>query len=362
MRQTNGRWSRRQFLRWAALGLLMGPSACLAPPGFDEAGWRRRVAATRVRDLYAAHRGDGVFFNPWMAMPFGVGRVLRWQLSKSAVGPQAARWQRAPRVANHGGYLGDGGSPDSLTMVGHATVVLQWSGQVVLTDPHFGPTALLVRRLVDPGIELTSIPDGAIAVLSHNHYDHLDRATVAALGRRVRWLCPLGLKDTLRGMGAGEVVELDWWQRAEIDGTRFTCLPTQHWSLRLLERRNRSLWCSWMMERGGRKVYFGGDSGYFKGFAEFGRRFGEIDLAVLPIGAYEPRWFMHFAHMNVAEALQAMVELRARRMVPMQWGVFKLGDEPAAYPAFELATALRGRPALAERVHLLPVGGRLRLA
>lgn len=362
MRQTRPKFSRRQILRWGALGLLMGPSACMSPLPFNEAGWRSRVAGTSLRDLYAPHRrADGIFFNPWMTMPRGLGRLLRWRLSRSALGPQDRRWDRAPRVANDGAYLGDTSSPDSLTMVGHATVALQWSGQVVVSDPHFGPWALVVDRLVDPGIPIASIPDGSIAILSHNHYDHLDRATVAMLGERVRWLCPLGLRDTLRSMGAGEVVELDWWQRTEVDGTRFTCLPTQHWSLRLFEEANSSLWCSWLMERGRRKVYFGGDSGYFKGYAEFGRRYGEIDLAILPIGAYLPRWFMHFAHMDVAEVLKATRELKARRMVPMQWGVFKLGDGPAAYPARELALALRRHPDLAARTHILPVGGRLRL-
>lgn len=334
----------------------------MAPHAFDEAAWQARVQAAKVSDLYAPHRtADGAFFNPWQVMDSSFSRVLRWRFSRNSVGPMPPEMDRAPKVANDGAYLGDPAAPDSVTHVGHATFAVQLSGQVVLTDPHFSASALVVERLVEPGIGLDKVPEDCVALLSHNHYDHMDRTTVGMLGKGVKWLCPLGLKDALGGMGAGEVIELDWWQSTEVDGTKFTCLPTQHWSLRIFEDRNISLWCCWLIERGDRRVLFGGDSGYFKGFAEFGRRWPKMDLAIIPIGAYMPRWFMHYAHMDIHEALRAFDDLGAQRMAPMQWGVFKLGDGPAAWPAYELQEALKRRGDLAAKVHTLPVGGRLML-
>jgi len=144
-----------------------------------------------------------------------------------------------------------------------------------------------------------------------------------------------------------------------VGGTRFTCLPAQHWSRRFGQGTNETLWCSWLMERGGRKVYYGGDSGYFKGYHEFGRRYPGIDVALLPIGAFLPRWFMHYPHMNIPEVLRAFADLGARYLVPTQWGVLELGDEPAAWPAAVLREAAAERPELVSRVAILPVGGRL---
>lgn len=352
--------SRRSFTKLAALGLGLGPTACLSPKSFNEAAWRDHVAATLPAKLYAPHRNqDGAFFNPWQEMDFGMGRLLRWRLSSNSVEVNSGRWEKAPRVANDAAYLRRPGAPASLTWVGHATYALHWSGQVVLTDPHFGGEALVVPRLVDPGIGLDALPHRLVCVLSHNHYDHMDRSTIALLGRRADWVCPLGLGDDLRAMGAGRVKELDWWQTAVVGGTEFTCLPAQHWSLRMMEKRNRTLWGSFLMRRNGKSVYFCGDSGYFRGFAEFGRRWPGIDVAIMPIGAYQPRWFMHYAHMNVAEALAAFEDLGARRFTPMQWGVFKLGDEPAGYPIKDLRDILARRPELGRRAKVLPVGGRM---
>ena len=198
-----------------------------------------------------------------------------------------------------------------------------------------------------------------MVVLSHNHYDHLDAASIEALAPRCRFLCPLGLGEFLRKRGARDVIELDWWQTAEIGGTVFTFLPAQHWSRRFGMGWNETLWGSWLLERDDWKVYFGGDSGYFKGYREFGRRFPGIDVALIGVGAYAPRWFMHYAHMDVPETVRAFRELGARYLVPTQSGVLGLGDEPAARPALELERAAAADPWLREWLRVLPVGGRL---
>lgn len=344
----------------AALLLCLVSAGCLSPRPFDEEAWRRTVAQTDAQDLRAPHqRPDGTFFNPWLPHEHSFGRLLRWWLSANAL-PEAAD-PPVPVVANDGAYLRDAAAPPSLTWVGHATYVVQWGGQVVITDPMFSRRALLPARLAPPAFGPEAIPAGAVVLISHNHYDHLDADSVAALGDRCVFLCPLGLGEPLRDMGARQVREMDWWQQAVINGATFTCLPTQHWSRRLGQGYNESLWCAWMMERQEGTVFYGADSGWYKGFAVIGQQWPEIDVALLPVGAYEPRWFMHYSHMNIAEALRAFADLGARLMVPTQWGVFDLGDEPASHPAQELRQELARRPELADRVRIMPVGGRLML-
>jgi L-ascorbate metabolism protein UlaG (beta-lactamase superfamily) len=346
----------------ALAGLLLLLGSCLAPRPFDEAAWRRQTEAASPAELYAPHRhADGAFFNPWLPQNRSFGEILYWYLSRSSLEERQRQGEPAPVAENDGAYLSDPTQPDSLTWIGHASYALQWSGQVVVTDPFFSERALVVKRQVPPAFGPERVPAGAVVVISHNHYDHLDADSVKALGERVTFLVPLGLGGLVREMGAAQVIELDWWQDIELEGTRFTCLPVQHWSRRLGQGYNQSLWCGWLMERGGRKVFYGGDSGYFMGFREIGRRWPGIDLALLGAGAYQPRWFMHYAHMDAQELVRAHRELGSRRLVPTQWGVLKLGDEAASWPVSELKEIAQGEPGLAQELVIMPVGGRLPL-
>jgi len=341
---------------------LAAMAGCLAPLPFDERAWQKTVAAGRPADLYAPHRDTkGRFFNPWLPQNRSSWEVARWFLSANSLPELDKSPSTAPAVQNDGAYLKDPKDQASLTWVGHATFAVNWDGQVVVTDPFFSERAWLVKRLVPPAFGPETIPPGAVVVISHNHYDHLDEDSVKALAAKSRFVCPLGLGGLLREMGAQKITELDWWQSIEIDGTVFTCLPAQHWSRRLGQGYNESLWCAWLLSRGQRKVFYGGDSGYFIGFKEIGRRHPGIDVALMPVGAYAPRWFMHYAHMDMAEVLTAFADLGAKAMVPTQWGVLKLGDEPAAWPAKALGQAMGGDPALKARVKIMPVGGRLML-
>jgi len=349
--------------RGAGLFLVLAAAltACLPARPFDEARWRAAVEATRESELRAPHRdADGKFFNPWMPQERSPWDFWRWKLSRrGAVAEAAGSSDRAPSEENPGAYLSAPAGEPSVTHVGHATFAVHWGGPVVVTDPFFSRRAAIVERRVPPAFGPERVPDGSVVVISHNHYDHLDADSVAALAERATFLCPVGLGEFLRGHGAVRVREMDWWEETEVGGTRFVCLPAQHWSRRLGQGYNETLWCSWLLERDGRRVYFGADSGYFKGFREFGRRFPGIDVALLPIGAFEPRWFMHYPHMDIQEVLRAFEELGAARLVPTQWGVMQLGDEPAAWPATALRREVDGRPGLGDRVVGLPVGGRL---
>lgn len=347
----------------ALILLSVGITGCMAPRPFDEDAWKAKVEAEDVSALYTPHRRpDGSFFNPWLPEDRPWWSFWRWVLSNNSLGPIADQNPATSVVENNGAYLSNQAAPDSLTWVGHATFVVQWSGQIVVTDPFFSEYAAVVKRNVPPAFGTKAIPDGAIILISHNHYDHLDSDSLKALAPRAGLvLCPLGLGEFLRGVGAKQVRELDWWQSVEINGSRFTCLPTQHWSRRFGQSYNQTLWCAWLMERDNKKIFYGADGGYFIGYREFGRRFPNIDIALLPMGAYYPRWFMHYAHMNLPEVMQAFSDLKARLMVPMQWGVMDLGDESAAWPRVELERYLDKQPELKDRVKILPVGGRLLL-
>jgi N-acyl-phosphatidylethanolamine-hydrolysing phospholipase D len=308
--------------------------------------------------LYAPHGAPGHFFNPWAPFNGTLLRVLKWQLGKKGYDKSAP--PRVPVVANGGAYLKDRGQPPSVTWVGHSTFAVQEGGDVFLTDPHFGPRALVPRRMTPPGIPLEAVPAEAFAVLSHNHYDHLDDWTVRHLPDTLSWFVPLGLGAWFRKRGRRRVVEMDWWQSARHGRWTLTCLPAQHWSDRLGMGRNATLWCSWLLDSGERRYYFAGDSGYYHGFAEIGRRFPGIDVAFLPIGAYEPRWFMRPQHVDPEEGYQAFLDLGARTMIPMHWGCFDLTDEPADLAPRVLAEVLEWRGADRERVRTLAVGERWR--
>ena len=307
--------------------------------------------------LRAPHRdADGAFENPWDQRESSFLDFLRWRLSTNAYDKSAK--PLIPLVPNDGASLREPNAPAELTWVGHATFAIHEGDDVVLTDPHFGGRALLPKRQTPPGIPLASVPANAFAVISHSHYDHLDAETVERLPASVGWYVPLGLGEFFRERGRGDVTELDWWQSAQRGRWTITCLPSQHWSLRFGMRRNESLWCAWLIDSGAHRYFFAGDTGYFGGFAVYGRELAPIDVALLPIGGYEPRWLMQYSHMDPAEALQAFRDLGARDMVGMHWGTFDLTDEPLDEGPRALARAVAAANEDAARVHVLALGER----
>jgi L-ascorbate metabolism protein UlaG (beta-lactamase superfamily) len=310
--------------------------------------------------LYAPHGEPGRFFAPWQPFQTTFLDVVRWKLSGRKPYDRKSLLE-IPVVANDGAYLRDPSQPPSVTWIGHASFAVQDGGDVFLTDPHWGPRALVPARLSPPGIPLSAVPPGAFAVLSHNHYDHLDAWTVRRLPADLPWFVPLGLGKWLRRHGRTRVVELDWWQSVRHGRWTLTFVPAQHWSNRLDMGRNASLWGGWLLDNGDRRYYFAGDSGYFAGFAEIGRRFPDIDVAFLPIGAYEPRWFMRYQHTDPEEAWQAFLDLGARRMIPMHWGAFDLTDEPADLAPKVFRRLLERERADPGRAPILAVGERWRI-
>jgi N-acyl-phosphatidylethanolamine-hydrolysing phospholipase D len=247
-----------------------------------------------------------------------------------------------------------------VTWVGHATHVIQLPGLNLLTDPmwsaraspfsSFGP-----RRFVPAVPELGALPPIDAVLLSHDHYDHLDRRTVLALkarfGSDLRWYTPIGYAKWFARLGLRNVRELDWWDEAELPGGfRAVAAPARHWTRRTPWHTNRRLWCSWAVIGAldaSPRVYFGADSAYASHFGEIGRRLGGFDAAILPIGAYEPQWFMGTFHMNPEEAVRAYVDLGGRgAFLPSHWGTFRLTFEDPLEPPNRLreAWAAKGLP------------------
>ena len=241
----------------------------------------------------------------------------------------------------------DAASDRSLFRLGHSTVLLKLRGRYWLTDPVFSERASPVQwmgpaRFHAPPIGIEELPPIAGVILSHNHYDHLDHAAVMQLaGKTARFIAPLGVGDQLIawGIDPGKVEQLDWWQSTEADGLRLTATPAQHFSGRGLNDGNRTLWASWVLIQDDVRVFFSGDTGYFKGFRTIGERFGPFDLSLMETGAYNADW--PDVHMQPEQSLQAHLDVRARHLMPIHNGTFDLALHPWHEPFDRIAGLAR---------------------
>jgi N-acyl-phosphatidylethanolamine-hydrolysing phospholipase D len=256
---------------------------------------------------------------------------------------------------------GDAGP--SITWVGHSTLLVRLPGVNLLTDPHWGPRASPLswagpRRLTPPGVAFERLPPIHLVLISHDHYDSLDLGTVQRLAREhdPLFLVPLGLKAWFAQNGITRVEELDWWETREHRGLRVVCVPAQHWSQRGFRDLDTRLWASWVVVGGNRRLFVGGDSGYFDGFRTIGERLGPFDLAAMPIGAYMPAAMMRWSHTTPEEAVQAARDLQARVLLGIHWGTFDLGEEPLDEPPARMLAEASRRGFDAARAWILRPG------
>ncbi len=306
------------------------------------------------------HDGEGGFQNIWgndRGIPFfkALGWVLRHNFGRQEQVPATARLLDPDSLAV---------APEGIriTWLGHATAYVQIGELRILTDPMFSQRASPVsfagpRRLAPLPIQIEDLPGVDVVLISHDHYDHLDESSIQELQRQFSplFLVPLDVGDIVVDWGAERVRELDWWQWIEVGPLRITCTPAQHFSGRGLTNRDGTLWASWYVQLGNQTLYYAGDTGYAAHFREIRERLGAPDVALIPIGAYLPRWFMQVVHVDPSEALQAFADLEAGLLVPVHWGTFVMADDPLAEPPrllMEQAKAL----GLAERVRLLEIG------
>ncbi len=291
------------------------------------------------------HYDGREFFNPWERQQKSLVDVLKWKLKETP-----AKWPKS--VANNPNPLIPAPYAQgnvAVTFVNHASFLITIGGLNILTDPVWSERTspwqwIGPKRVREPGIAFDSLPKIDAVLVSHNHYDHLDLPTLKKLSARdqPKVFVPLGDKDWLTDEQVVKVEELDWWQTVELtQEVKIHFAPAQHWSSRSVNDTNKSLWGAFLIEYKGQALYIAGDTGYGPHFRYAADRFPNIALALLPIGAYEPRWFMKYAHMNPDDSLKAFVDLKAKAALAMHFGCWQLTDEGIDAPAIELRRQMK---------------------
>jgi L-ascorbate metabolism protein UlaG (beta-lactamase superfamily) len=279
---------------------------------------------------FARHFDGKRFFNPDAPQARGFANVLRWKLTSR---PEASarfvpdvQQSKPPSAVSGNGLL--------VTLINHSTLLLQHNGSHILTDPIWSERASPLtwigpRRHRKPGVRLEDLPRIDTVLVSHNHYDHLDLATLRQLANRGQsdFVVPVGVARLLRSQGIGPVHELDWGESLPLARGVIHSVPALHFSARGIVDRNRTLWCGYVIEAAKRIVYFAGDTAFGNHFVHIRERFGAPDLALLPIGAYEPRWFMSAVHMGPDDAVRAHHTRGARTSIAIHHGTFQLADD-----------------------------------
>ena len=307
---------------------------------------------------------DGArFFNVYAPAGRSLTDVWRWMRTRERIAwpasvPPPARHPPPPAIVEHGRV--------AVTFIGHSTFLVRTASMTIVTDPvfttHAGPFGRMgPRRVRRPAIALRDLPAVNLVLLSHNHYDHLQPSSLRALSA-APVVTALGVGRHVPPTDRRLAYELDWWQDARVGAATVTAVPAQHFSARTPWDRNATLWCGFVVEVDGVTIYFAGDSGYSPQFVEIGDRFSAIDVALIPIGAYEPRWFMEPMHMNPDEAVRAHIDVRARVSIGMHFGTFQLTDEAIDEPLRALARARVAHDVADEAFRTIDFGETVNLA
>ena len=290
----------------------------------------------------------------------GLSAVLKWKTtSKAKKWPKFVDDNVEPKL-DYDLKQGEG----AVTFINHASNLIQFQNHTIITDPVFSERVSPMswagpKRHRKVGVELDALPPISIVLISHNHYDHMDMAALKAIYKQHKplFITPLGNKKYLAEHGIENIVELDWWQSYSLDHSensdlnadlktdiktdiKISLVPMQHWSSRSLSDRFQALWGGFVIETSGLKVLFSGDTGYNQHFKQIHEKFGAMDFSLIPIGAYEPRWFMKDAHMNPDDAIQAHLDLHSKQSMAIHFGTFQLTDEGIDDPEKDLNIGL----------------------
>jgi L-ascorbate metabolism protein UlaG (beta-lactamase superfamily) len=311
---------------------------------FDPNKIRKEIEEARRTQ---GHRRWPADFSERLTSPLPGLRDVAQMLSQGGVSPKDLSDAARIPVKRESALPRPMAGQTAVTWVGHATYVLQIGGLTVLTDPVWSRRIPWVKpRLTPVGVDWEALPRVDAVVISHNHFDHLDAATIRRLPNDTPLLVPANLGWWFRRRGFRDVTELEWWESQRVGAVEFAFVPAHHWSRRTVIDSCKSLWGGWMLTTDDTRVYFAGDTGQGHWFEEIAVRYPGIDLALMPIGAYEPSWFMRPVHLDPDEAVRACVQVGATRMATMHWGTFVLSGEPLLEPV-ERATkawAGAGRP------------------
>lgn len=290
------------------------------------------------------HFNGKIFFDPQGFQLKTFGQFLKWQLGESKTPwPVWVENKTRPEILKD---IDRGRA--NVVFVNHATVLIQLPGINILTDPVWSDRVSPVswagpKRVRSPGLLFENLPKIDIVMISHNHYDHLDLPTLVRLkeSHDPRFFVPLGDDAILKSVGISKVTSMDWWQEVDLGPSlKLNFTPAKHWSGRGFYDRNASLWGAYLIRNSGHNIYFAGDTGMGSHFAAVQKQFGDIDVAFLPIGAYEPRWFMRDSHMNPEDAVLAHQALKAKLSVAIHFGTWQLTNEGMDAPRLGLDVAL----------------------
>ena len=325
-----------------------------------KARWRARRAAWAILLLVTLALAGCAGVSPTYRNSDGqvidkpLGEVLTWMLTSwwHGLPPPPGRYLPGGRFAVvHDPEVGLALAPNqvAVTWLGHASTLVRIGGLRVLTDPHFSHRAspfgwVGTARSVPPPYRPEELGHIDLVLISHNHYDHLDEASVLTLasqsGGSPLFLVPQGLERWFEERGVQHVQALAWWQTQAVGSVQAQAVPAHHWSARGISDRHQTHWAGWVLKSGGRSVYFAGDTGYSDDFKTLRERVGPVELALLPVGAYEPRAFMRAQHVNPEEAVKIHQDVGALQSVAIHWGTFALSDEPLDAPLAEVPAAL----------------------
>ena len=338
MQKNYSKNSQKKHKRRTFLKLLGGFFLMLALPSC------KKVEQPLAKSLPYHHLPDGTFRNlpgapirdeaelEEKGSPFGFFRVMKslFKADEKVVVP--AKYSMSEKNALEGFY--NNSNPITVTWLGHAAFLIKIGKLTILTDPFlssragvgiFGP-----KRFNGPAISIENLPKVDLILISHSHYDHLDSPTLKAIKNKskIKVITPLQLGKTLQDKGYDAVQEMDWYQTTKMKEVNITFLPAAHWSRRLGQSRNTTLWGGYLLELGGRSIYFSGDTAYGKPiFEHIAERINPPDLGIIPIGAYKPRWFMKASHTTPEEAVQIGLDLKCKKIVGMHWGSIRLSTE-----------------------------------
>lgn len=287
----------------------------------------------------------------------GFGDVLKWMMRRDQ-----EPWQEKPDLP-YGPKPQTKSEPLKITFINHSTFLIQWNGLNILTDPIWSERTSPVsfagpKRMRPPGIRFEDLPQIDAIIISHNHYDHLDLPTVKLLQEKFQplFVVPLGLDLYLKNKGIDNIEVLDWWQETKFKNLNIACVPAQHFSGRGMGDRDKTLWAGYVLIHQQQKLYYVGDTGYGPFFQQIKEKYSPFDVALVPIGAYKPKWFMSPIHMSPSEAVQVHRELEIGTSIGMHYGTFPLADDGRNDPVIDLQKALQKQQVSEEKFVLLEEG------
>ena len=311
---------------------------------------------------------EGIFKNNYLPFNKKTSKDFwKWRKERKEINIEPISF---PLAKNDLNFLQTNRTENTLTFIGHASFLIQIKGLNILTDPHFTKRASPFNfagpvRTTPPGVQLEDLPEIDVILISHNHYDHLDKGSIKRIlksqKKQPMIFTPLKLNKLLEKWGAKNVLGMNWWEEIMFKNLKFHSVPVQHWSKRSLTDTNKTLWCGWVLEKEDFRVFFCGDTGYSKDFVDIQNKFKSMDLSLLPIGAYEPRWFMKDHHCNVEEAIQIHIDLKSKRSIGMHWGTFILTDEPMKEPLEKLKNLTREKNIPTEEFVAIPHGTTIKI-